>query len=379
MTRAAVHPASAAGCAPPAIDTLAARPNIRDLSLAEIEEFITNLGKETYRARQIMKWLYQAGATSFAEMTTLAREFRSRMEELFIIAEPSIDVVQQSADSTKKILFRLADGLAVESVLIPGKNHWTACISTQAGCAMGCSFCLTGRQGLKRNLLPSEITGQMTMLRRHTPEGPNILNIVLMGMGEPLANYENTVKAIRILTSDYGLGFSNRKITVSTCGLAPQIVRLGKDICVNLAISLNAPDDDRRNDLMPVNRKYPLATLLAACRDYPMPGRRMLTFEYILMAGINDSPADADKLTRLLKGLRCKLNLIAFNEFPGSPFKTPSPEAVRAFQQVLLDRHYTAILRASRGRDILAACGQLSGREVGKTETAPDSGSCRPR
>ena len=227
---------------------------------------------------------------------------------------------------------------------------------------MGCRFCLTGRQGLKRNLLPSEITGQMTMLRRHTPEGPNIKNIVLMGMGEPLANYDNTVKAIRILTSDYGLGFSNRKITVSTCGLAPQIVRLGKDICVNLAISLNAPDDRRRNDLMPVNRKYPLATLLAACRDYPMPGRRMLTFEYILMAGVNDSPADADKLARLLKGLRCKLNLIAFNEFPGSPFKTPSPEAVSAFQQVLLDRHYTAILRASRGRDILAACGQLSGR-----------------
>ena len=195
--------------------TMTARPNIRDLSLPEIEEFIASLGKEKYRARQIMKWLYQTGATSFAQMTTLAREFRARMEELFTIAEPAIDRVQQSADTTKKVLFRLADGLAVESVLIPGKNHWTACISTQAGCAMGCRFCLTGRRGLKRDLLPSEITGQMTMLRRHTPEGPNILNIVLMGMGEPLANYENTVKAIRILTSDYGLGFSNRTITVS--------------------------------------------------------------------------------------------------------------------------------------------------------------------
>ncbi len=335
--------------------------NIRDMSLAEIETLITTLGKEQYRARQVMKWLYQKEATSFSEMTTLSREFRVRLEEMVFIAEPLLDRIQSSADGTKKALFRLADGLFVESVLIPGRNHWTACLSTQAGCAMGCLFCLTGRQGLTRNLLPSEITGQMTMLRRHTPEGPDIKNIVLMGMGEPLANYDHTVKAIRILTSDYGLGFSNRKITVSTCGLAPQIIRLGQDICVNLAVSLNAPDDRRRNDLMPVNRKYPLKTLLAACRDYPMPGRRMLTFEYILMSGINDSMADAEKVARLLKGIRCKLNLITLNEFPGSSFRTPSKETVSAFQQILLDHHYTAILRASRGRDILAACGQLSG------------------
>jgi len=294
-------------------------------------------------------------------MTALSREFRTRMEDLVVIAEPALDRIQTSADGTKKALFRLADGLFIESVLIPGRNHWTACISTQAGCAMGCLFCLTGRRGLMRDLCPSEITGQMTMLRRFTPEGPEIKNIVLMGMGEPLANYDHTVTAIRILTSDYGLGFSNRKITVSTCGLAPQIVRLGQDICVNLAISLNAPDDRRRNTLMPVNRKYPLTTLLEACRDYPMPGRRMLTFEYILMAGVNDSPEDAKKLVLLLKNIRCKLNLITFNEFSGSTFRTPSPEAVSAFQQVLLDHHYTAILRVSRGRDILAACGQLSG------------------
>ncbi|MEK7375233.1 MAG: 23S rRNA (adenine(2503)-C(2))-methyltransferase RlmN, partial [Thermodesulfobacteriota bacterium] len=296
------------------------RPNIRDMSLPEIEAFIASLGKEKYRARQIMKWLYQSGATSFAEMTTLTRDFRARMEERFIIAEPSFNRIQTSVDGTKKALFRLSDGCGVESVLIPGRNHWTACISTQVGCAMGCRFCLTGQQGLKRNLLPSEITGQMTMLRRHTSEGPEIKNIVLMGMGEPLANYEHTVKAIRILTSDDGLGFSSRKITVSTCGLAPQIAELGKEVCVNLAISLNAPDDRSRDDLMPINRKYPLATLLRACRDYPMPGRRMLTFEYTLMAGVNDSPEDAEKLARLLKGVRCKLNLIAFNEFPGSPF-----------------------------------------------------------
>ena len=353
-------------------DIVTSKPNIRDLSLEEMEDLIVGLGKEKYRARQIMKWLYSGQATAFAEMTSLARDFRLRLDDLARIAEPQIDRIQTSQDGTRKLLFRLEDGLFIESVLIPGRNHWTACISTQAGCAMGCRFCMTGRQGLKRNLRPSEITGQITMLRRHTPEGPAVKNIVLMGMGEPLANYENTVKAIRILTSDFGLGFSSRKITVSTCGLAPKIAQLGKEICVNLAISLNAPDDKRRDELMPVNRTYPIQELLRACRDYPMPGRRMLTFEYILMAGLNDAPADAKKLARLLGGLRCKLNLIAFNEFPGSDYRMPTPEAVSAFQQVLLDRHFTAIVRASHGRDILAACGQLSGQ-------APPSASLLPR
>lgn len=350
------------------------RPNIRDLSLEEIEAAIAALGKERYRARQIMKALYRDGAGTFAEMTTLARAFRERLEHLFVIAEPRIDRLQTSADGTRKALFRLADGLTVESVLIPGRSHWTLCLSTQAGCAMGCRFCLTGQQGLRRNLLPAEITGQFTVLRRETPEGPQIKNIVMMGMGEPLANYDHVLTAIGILTSDHGLGFSNRKITVSTCGLAPQILRLGRDLCVNLAISLNAPDDERRSALMPVNRRYPLAELLAACRDYPMPGRRMLTFEYILMAGINDAPADAQRLVGLLRGIRCKFNLIAFNEFPGSPYRTPTAAAVSAFQQVLLDHHYTAILRASKGRDILAACGQLSGAAV-EEEAPPSSGA----
>ena len=341
---------------------MTAKPNIRDLSLEEIETLIVGLGKEKYRARQIMKWLYNGGAASFAEMTTLSQEFRARLAELAHLSEPAIERIQASEDGTKKVLFRLSDDFFIESVLIPGRNHWTACISTQAGCAMGCRFCLTGSLGFKRNLKPSEITGQMTMLRRNLPEGPNIKNIVLMGMGEPLANYDNVLKAIKILISDYGLGFSSRKITVSTSGLAPLIKRLGRDICVNLAISLNAPDNRKRDELMPINRKYPLPELLAACREYPMPGRRMLTFEYILLAGVNDSAEDAKKLVRLLRGLHCKLNLIAFNEFPGSAYHTPTPAAVSAFQQILLDHHYTAILRASHGRDILAACGQLSGQ-----------------
>jgi len=335
-------------------------PNLKDLSLEEIEGFIANHGKEKYRARQIMKWLYQHGASSFGEMTNLAKDLRISLTAQARIGQPHIETIQTSSDTTKKILFRLEDGLSIESVLIPGKNHWTICISTQAGCRMGCRFCLTGQNGFKRNLRPSEITSQITILRHTLPEGAKIKNIVLMGMGDPLDNYDNVLKALRIITSDHGLAFSNRKVTLSTSGLAPMIQRLGNDICLNLAISLNAPDNRRRSELMPVNRKYPLEELLDACRDYPMPGRRMLTFEYILMDGVNDSPRDAEKLAFLLKGLHCKLNLIAFNEYPGAKYKTPSAEAISAFQQVLLDHHYTAVLRASKGRDILAACGQLS-------------------
>jgi 23S rRNA (adenine2503-C2)-methyltransferase len=351
------------------------KPNLRDMTLDELEAFLAGMGKERYRARQIMKWMYTTPAASFAEMTTLSRPFREQMEIQASLDQPGIAGEQVSRDGTKKVLFRLRDGRFIESVLIPGKNHWTACVSTQAGCAMGCRFCLTGKAGLGRDLRPSEITGQVTRLKFFTPEGPAVKNIVLMGMGEPLANYENTVKALKNLTSDHGLGFSTRKITVSTCGLAPRILRLGRDLCVNLAVSLNAPDDRRRDELMPVNRKYPLEALLRACRDYPMPGRRMLTFEYILIAGVNDAPADAEMLARLLKGLRCKINLIAFNEFPGSPYRSPSEEAVQAFRDILIRRHYTAILRASKGSDILAACGQLSGQAAGEAGPPPQSSS----
>lgn len=336
-------------------------PNLLDFTLEEMENFISSLGKEKYRARQITKCLYQSANLSFDEMTTLSREFRSRLSAISRIHRPEIVKIQKSKDGTKKVLFGLEDGLFIESVLIPGKNHWTICISTQAGCAMNCRFCLTARQGLKRNLRPSEITGQVLALLKETPEGTDLKNIVMMGMGEPLANYDNTLKSIRNLTCDFGLGFSNRKITVSTCGLAPQIIKLGKDICINLAVSLNAPDDETRSALMPVNQKYPLARLLEACRQYPMPGRRLLTFEYILIDGINSSAAAAEKLAALLKTQRCKLNLIVFNEFPGSPYKSPAPGTVEKFQQVLVKNHYTAVIRASRGSDILAACGQLSG------------------
>ena len=336
-------------------------PNLLDLTLEEIEKFISSLGKEKFRAKQIMKCLYQSRNRSFAEMTTISREFRSRLAEISRIERPEVVKILESKDGTKKALLRLEDGLFIESVLIPGKSNWTICVSTQAGCAMGCKFCLTARQGFKRNLRPSEITGQILALQKETSEGPIIKNIVMMGMGEPLANYDNTLKAIKNLTCDFGLGFSNRKVTVSTCGLAPQIVQLGKDICINLAVSLNAPDNDIRSNLMPVNKKYPLETMLDACKRYPMPGRRLLTFEYILIDGVNSSVRDAEKLAALLKDQRCKLNLIVFNEFPGSPFKSPAKKDVEAFQQMLIKKHYTAVIRTSKGSDILAACGQLSG------------------
>lgn len=341
-------------------------PNLADMSLHEIEAFISDFGKEKYRAKQIMKWIYQRGVKSFAEMTDIAKDVRSSLQRLVTINMPEIQKIYTSSDGTKKILFRLKDGLFIESVIIPGKNHWTLCVSTQAGCQMGCKFCYTGLLGFKRNLVPSEITGQVFRCLFETPEGTNTKNIVMMGMGEPLANYENTLKAIKILTSDFGFGFSNRKITVSTCGITPMIERLGNDICVNLAISLNAADNRKRTEIMPINKVHPLETMLDACRNYPMPGRRMLTFEYILIANVNDSPDDAENLAKLLKGIRCKLNLIAFNEYPGSVFKRPSEDAILAFQKVLVKQHYTTIIRKSKGSDILAACGQLSGQEMNR-------------
>ncbi len=339
----------------------AAKPDLKDLTGVELEQFIASLGKEKFRARQIMKWLYGSGVNDLQAMTTLARNLRCYLADQVRIGQLKIAGIQTAKDGTKKILYRLEDGYTVESVLIPGKNHWTICISTQVGCQMGCSFCLTGQGDFQRNLRPAEITDQITMARFNLPEGQLLRNCVLMGMGEPLANYENTLQALKIITSDAGLNFSQRRITVSTCGLIPGIIRLGGDICVNLAISLNAADNQTRSKLMPINQKYPLEELLDACRRYPLPGRRMLTFEYILIGGVNSSRAMALKLCRLLKGIRCKLNLIPFNEFPGSPYRKPAEKEVLSFQQALIDNHFTTIIRKSHGEDIMAACGQLSG------------------
>jgi len=339
------------------------KPDLKNMTLDEIEIFISRFGKEKYRARQIIKWMYQYGITSFDEMTNLSKNFRSEIGTLARISFLTIEKIQESTDSTKKILFKLEDGNFIESVLIREKNHWTLCISTQAGCQMGCEFCLTGKYGFKRNLLASEIVDQITISRFNMPEGNNIKNVVMMGMGEPLANYKNTLKAINIITTDSGLGLSKRKITVSTCGIVPMIEQLGKDTVINLAVSLNASDNETRSYLMPINRMYPIEKLVEVCRLYPMPKRRRITFEYILIEGVNDAPEDAENLARLMRGVRCKFNLIPFNEFPESRFRTPSDERIDTFRKILIKHKYTAVIRKSKGRDILAACGQLRGQK----------------
>ena len=339
-------------------------PNIKDMTLVECEAFIADLGSPRYRARQIMRWIYRYGVESFAEMTNLSKTFREQLALRARISKMEMSDRQVSAiDDTKKVLFQLEDGLFIESVLIPGTNHWSICISTQVGCRMGCAFCMTGKTGFKRNLHPSEIVDQINMLRRKMPAGEEIKNIVAMGMGEPLDNYDNLLKAIAIIASDYGVGISARRMTVSTCGIVPKIVQLGKEFPVNLAVSLNAPNNKTRSELMPINNTYPLEKLLSVCNSYPMPKRRRVTFEYIMIDGVNDSVKAAKELASQLKGVKCKLNLIVWNSFPDAKFKSPSREKAEAFQNELTKYHYTAIIRASKGSDILAACGQLSGNK----------------
>jgi len=292
-------------------------------------------------------------------MTDLSKDMRQWLSERLTIRRLKPMRVQTSVDGSKKYLFRLNDGHCIETVAIPERGHWTLCVSSQVGCAMGCKLCLTGRGGLVRNLEPAEIIGQVCSVQAdHTHQDP-ITNIVFMGMGEPLANYDSVVQALGTITGANGLQFSKRRVTVSTAGLVPQLDQLGRDVTVNLAVSLNAADNKTRDRVMPVNRTYPIETLLGACRRFPLPSGRMITFEYVLLGGVNDGLEDAKRLARLLRPLRAKINLIPFNPFAGSPFKRPQEARILAFQKVLIDRHYTATVRQSKGADIRAACGQL--------------------
>lgn len=334
--------------------------DIRGLTYPELHDWIVSLGVEPFRARQIYRWLATEGITSFEQMTNITKDLRQRMDAVSYLSRLSTVEIQVSRDGTRKFSFELEDGKRIESVLIPEKDHSTLCISSQVGCAMNCRFCLTGRGGFQRNLRASEIINQVLAVRLHLLPEERLTNLVYMGMGEPLANYENVLKSLRILMSDEGLGFSSRKVTVSTCGLVPQMNRLGRDITVNLAISLHAPDDKIRSFLMPVNNKYPLEELMDACRHFPLPPRRMITFEYLLIENVNDQPEQAVVLCRLLKNIRAKVNLIPFNSYPGSEFRSPPMERILAFQSVLVKHRLTAIIRHSKGADILAACGQLN-------------------
>jgi 23S rRNA (adenine2503-C2)-methyltransferase len=332
------------------------------LNAHEIEHWALSMGIEAYRGRQVRQWLYKRFVSSFEEMTDLPKSLRAFLNEKANISPLEKIESQVSEDGTKKYLFKLMDGDYIESVLIPERDHFTLCISSQAGCAMGCLFCLTAKQGLKRNLKPSEIIDQVIQVRKSMDDPDRMTNIVLMGMGEPLANYNTVVKAIGILISEDGMNFSHRKVTLSTCGLVPQIKRMGQDITINLAISLNAADDKTRSLLMPINKKYPLKSLISACRDFPLPNRRMITFEYILIEGVNDRDENALKLCSLLSGLRAKVNLIPLNPYPGLDMSPPPIERILHFQEILLKNHFTVIVRKSKGGDIQAACGQLSGK-----------------
>ncbi|MDI6852797.1 MAG: 23S rRNA (adenine(2503)-C(2))-methyltransferase RlmN [Deltaproteobacteria bacterium] len=334
--------------------------DLKEFTLEELEHRVLSWGQPRFRARQLTKWLYK-GALDFDEMTDVSREFRQELAGRACLSRLKLDKEEFSADGTRKFRWRLADGHAIESVLIPEEDHLTLCLSSQAGCAMGCRFCLTARQGLKRNLTASEIVNQILGVKARLGQDKPLKNLVFMGMGEPLANYDALIRALTIIQAPWGLNFSARRVTVSTVGLAPLIPRLGRDVRVNLTVSLNAADNHTREAIMPVNQTYSLDAVLAACRAYPLPRHRRITFAYVLLAGINDSPAQARELARLLKGFRAKINLIPFNPHPDLPFSAPGPDRVLMFQEILREAHYPVFIRESRGRDIAAACGQLVG------------------
>lgn len=346
--------------------------DILDFTRQDLGEWFENRGIQRFRADQVFKWLYLKLAGGFEEMTDLGKALREELAEHFCVGTLALENMETSADTTKKFLHRMADGEYVESVLIPEKDHYTLCVSTQAGCAMNCKFCLTAKTGFKRNLTMGEIVGQIRDARRYVAQQGKeplfLSNIVFMGMGEPLANYDNLLRSLGVIfDTDFGMKFSSRKVTVSTSGIAPKIVQLGHDTEVNLAVSLNATEDDLRSRLMPINRTWPIEALLAACKKFDMKPRNKITFEYILMSGVNDSDGHAHALARLLAPIRAKVNLIPFNEHAKAPFKRPPRARIDAFLTILLDRNMTAIVRKSKGDDISAACGQLKAARVDDT------------
>jgi 23S rRNA (adenine2503-C2)-methyltransferase len=339
----------------------------REALAAEMAEF----GAAPFRARQLWHWIYHRGATDFAAMTSLSKPFREELAAHYELSRPSVSRALTSIDGTRKWLLRFPDGEEVETVHIPEEDRGTLCVSSQVGCTLTCSFCHTGTQRLVRNLTPEEIVGQVMVARDALGEWPSpqddrqLTNIVLMGMGEPLYNYENVAAALKIVMDPEGLSISRRKITLSTSGVVPMIRRCGAELAVNLAVSLHAVRDDIRDRLVPLNRKYPIAELLEACRSYPgASNARRITFEYVMLKGVNDSPGDARELVRLLAGIPAKVNLIPFNPWPGAPHECSPDAAIEAFSDIVFAAGYSAPVRTPRGRDILAACGQLKSASV---------------
>jgi 23S rRNA (adenine2503-C2)-methyltransferase len=334
---------------------------LTELTRVALQDVLESLGLEPYRARQVYRWVYRRGVSDFEAMTDLSREHRQALAAHFSIATLPISRRDASTDGTEKFLLALRDGRHIESVFIPDTPNQTFCVSTQVGCAMGCAFCLTATMGLVRNLTPGEIVGQVRVLADALALGDARFNIVLMGMGEPLHNYDHTMAALQILTDPHGLAVPAKRITLSTVGLVPAIERLATEpIMPNLAISLHAPTDELRARLVPVNRKYGIRDIIDACRRFPLAKRDRLTFEYVLLAGVNDSPDDAARLATLLHGMQAKVNLIPLNPAAGIAFERPSDEAIDRFGRILAERDIVVSVRKSRGRDIRAACGQLA-------------------
>jgi 23S rRNA (adenine2503-C2)-methyltransferase len=361
------------------------KTNLLGLDAAALERFFAELGEKPFRARQVLRWIHRGGASSFAEMSDIAKSLRARLEETAVIEAPRVVSDTVAADATRKFLLDVGNANAIETVFIPEDDRGTLCISTQAGCGMECRFCSTGRQGFNRNLTTAEIIGQLWLAARalrgavarlpragdaagEPCEDRPVSNVVLMGMGEPLLNFDNVVPALRLMLDDNAYGLSRRRVTVSTSGIVPLIDRLRDECPVALAVSLHAPTDALRDRIMPINRKYPLAELLAACRRYlDRAPRDFITFEYVMLAGVNDGPGHADELVRLLADVPSKVNLIPFNPFPDSGFERSPREAIRVFSERLNAAGLVTTTRKTRGDDIDAACGQLAGRIKDRT------------
>lgn len=336
------------------------RLDLAGLEQHELEQALAALGHPRFHARQVFQWIHKRGVTDPEAMSDLGRDLRRQLAERFDLLTPAVLRRERSSDGTTKFLLRLADGRQIESVYIPDTPAQTFCISTQVGCAMRCAFCLTGRMGIDRNLTAGEIAGQVRVLARELGMLDTRFNIVLMGMGEPLHNYEATMKALRILADEHGLAVSPRRVTLSTVGVLPALEQLATEpVMPNLAISLHATTEEQRDRLVPINRKYGLKELLDACRRFPVKRRERITFEYVMLDGVNDTVDDARRLVKLLHGIRGKVNLLPLNEAAGIPFSRPSDDRVNRFAKILADHGVTVSVRKSRGRDIRAACGQL--------------------
>jgi 23S rRNA (adenine2503-C2)-methyltransferase len=341
--------------------------NLLDLDAAGLEDFVAGIGEKPFRARQLLRWIHRFGEADFGRMSDIAKSLRARLAETAEVAPPQAIRDETSEDGTRKWLLDVGQGNAVECVFIPEETRGTLCVSTQAGCALDCAFCSTGKQGFNRNLGAGEIIGQLWLANRllgACADGDRVIsNVVLMGMGEPLANFDNTVTALNLMLDDNAYGLSRRRVTVSTSGIVPAMDRLREACPVALAVSLHAPNDAMRDELVPINRKYPLAQLMAACRRYlDRAPRDFITFEYVMLDGVNDTDAHARELLRLTRDVPCKFNLIPFNAFPGSPLRRSPAQRIRAFAQILMDAGIVTTTRKTRGDEIDAACGQLAGR-----------------